>query len=52
MATVALLSNPTSTGNRAFLPRTWRALERDLAHPELAALRAWFDRHIPADRRA
>ena len=37
---------------RAFLPRTWRGLERDLAHPDLAALRAWFDRHIPADRRA
>ena len=37
---------------RAFLPRTWRALERDLAHPGMASLERWFDRHIPADRRA
>ena len=37
---------------RAFLPRTWRALERDLSHPGMAALKAWFDRHVPADRRA
>ena len=37
---------------RAFLPRTWRALERDLAHPGLGGLRVWFDRHVPADRRA
>ncbi len=37
---------------RAFLPRTWRALERDLTHPGMAALRRWFDRHVPADRRA
>lgn len=37
---------------RAFLPRTWRALERNLHHPGMAGLRRWFDRHIPADRRA
>ena len=37
---------------RSFLPRTWRALERDLAHPGLAGLRRWFDRHVPAERRA
>jgi len=35
----------------AFLPRTWDVLERDLAHPTLAPLRAWFDRVIPASVR-
>ena len=37
---------------RAFLPRTWRALERNLDHPELAGLKRWFDVHMPADARA
>ncbi len=31
----------------AFLPRTFALLERDLAHPRLARVRAWFDREIP-----
>jgi aminoglycoside/choline kinase family phosphotransferase len=35
----------------AFMPRTWRYLERNLAHPELAALRTWFDRWIPPQTR-
>lgn len=34
------------------VPRLWRYLERDLAHPDLSALRAWFDRHIGPDLRA
>ncbi len=34
-----------------FLPRMWGLLERDLAHPELASLKAWFDSAIPADIR-
>ena len=37
---------------RAFLPRMWRNLERDLSHPELASLAAWFDRYAPAQARA
>ena len=32
-------------------PRVWRYLERDLAHPALAPVRAWFDATIPADLR-
>ncbi len=32
-----------------FLPRIWRHLEADLAHPALAPVRAWFDAHIPGD---
>src|SRR6266702_784906 len=31
----------------ASLPRVWAYLERDLAHPALADLRAWYDRVIP-----
>src|SRR5215468_974444 len=33
------------------IPRTWRHVESDLAHPALAPVRAWFDRHIPAGAR-
>ena len=33
------------------LPRVWGHLERDLSHPALADLRAWYDRVIPAGRR-
>ena len=34
-----------------FIPRVWDALERDLAHPALAPVAAWFDTNIPADVR-
>jgi tRNA threonylcarbamoyl adenosine modification protein YjeE len=30
-----------------YRPRTWAMLERDLAHPALAPVRAWFDREMP-----
>ena len=33
------------------IPRVWRWLEGDLAHPALHELRAWFDREIPAANR-
>jgi hypothetical protein len=33
------------------LPRLWRYLERGLAHPDLAMLEVWFDRHWPAETR-
>jgi hypothetical protein len=36
----------------AFQPRVWAYLERDLAHPALAPVKAWFDAHVPADKRA
>ena len=35
----------------AFLPRVWGHLERDLSHPALAGLKAWYDRVIPKDKR-
>ena len=37
---------------RAFQPRMWGLLERDLAQPGLEPIRAWFDANIPADKRA
>ena len=36
----------------AMIPRVWAALERDLAHPALAPVAAWFDANIPEDIRA
>jgi hypothetical protein len=35
----------------SYLPRVWRYLERDLSHPLLTDLRAWYDRLIPSARR-
>ena len=37
---------------RAFQPRMWGLLERDLAQPGLEPVRAWFDANIPAEKRA
>jgi len=34
-----------------FLPRMWGLLERDLAHPALAPVAAWFAANIPAEAR-
>ena len=36
----------------AFQPRVWAYLERDLAHPALVPVRAWFDAHVPPAARA
>ena len=33
------------------IPRIWRYLERDLSHPELSSLRAWYDVTLPASVR-
>jgi aminoglycoside/choline kinase family phosphotransferase len=37
---------------RAFQPRMWGLLERDLAQPGLDPVRAWFDDNVPAAMRA
>ncbi len=34
------------------IPRVWALMERDLAHPALAPVAAWFDSNIPAELRA
>lgn len=36
----------------AYQPRVWAYLERDLAHPALAPVKAWFDAHVPQPARA
>ncbi|MDN3645608.1 phosphotransferase [Pontixanthobacter aestiaquae] len=33
------------------IPRVWEAMERDLAHPALAPVAAWFDANIPNELR-
>lgn len=35
----------------AHIPRVWRLLERSLAHPALAAVKDWMDRHVPSQQR-
>jgi hypothetical protein len=35
----------------AHIPRVWRLLEGDLAHPALAGVKAWFDRHVGPEQR-
>ncbi|WP_095011207.1 aminoglycoside phosphotransferase family protein [Tsuneonella mangrovi] len=35
----------------AYIPRVWEAMERDLEHPALAAVAAWFDANIPRNIR-
>ena len=37
---------------KAFQPRMWGLLERDLAHPSLGPVRAWFDTNVPQSLRA
>ena len=37
---------------RQFQPRVWGYLERNLRHPALAPVRAWFDAHLPETQRA
>jgi len=42
-------------GKRHYLslqPRVWGYLERNLAHPALAPVKAWFDANVPAEKRA
>jgi hypothetical protein len=36
----------------AHMPRTWDYLARNLAHPALAELKLWYDRHLPPEIRA
>lgn len=37
---------------RRFQARMWGLLERDLRHPSLAPVKAWFDANVPASARA
>jgi len=35
----------------AHLPRVWRYMERDVSHPALKQLKAWYERTVPLDKR-
>ena len=41
----------SKAGYLRHIPRVWRWLGQDLAHPALAPVRIWFDRHVPAEAR-
>jgi aminoglycoside/choline kinase family phosphotransferase len=49
---VRLWKRDGKPGYRQFQPRMWGLLERDLAHPVNAPLKAWFDAHVPPEKRA
>ena len=49
---VRLWKRDGKPGYRRFQPRMWGLLERDLAHPALAPVKAWFDANVPAAARA
>ena len=49
---VRLWKRDGKPGYRKFQPRMWGLLERDLAHPALAPVRAWFDANVPPSARA
>ena len=49
---VRLWKRDGKPGYKRFQPRMWGLLERDLAHPALAPVKAWFDTYVPASHRA
>ena len=49
---VRLWKRDGKPGYRKFQPRMWGLLERDLAHPSLAPVKAWFSANVPATARA
>ena len=49
---VRLWKRDGKAGYRRFQPRVWRYLERDLAHPALAPVAAWFEANVPPAARA
>jgi len=46
-----LLKRDGKPGYLVHMPRVWRQLEGQLAHPALAPVAAWFDRYLPPERR-
>ena len=47
-----LLRRDSKPVYQGYMPRVWELLEQDIAHPLMAPVAAWFDRHLPmADRR-
>ncbi|WP_284735965.1 aminoglycoside phosphotransferase family protein [Dongia deserti] len=47
-----LLKRDNKPNYQRFMPRVWELLQHDIAHPALAPVKAWFDKHLaPAERR-
>jgi hypothetical protein len=47
-----LLKRDSKPSYQRFMPRVWALLEQDLAHPAMAVVKQWFDKHLsPAERR-
>lgn len=47
-----LLKRDSKPNYQRFMPRVWQLLEQDIAHPAMAAVKHWFDKHLsPAERR-
>ena len=46
-----LLKRDGKPGYLVHMPRVWRQLEAQLAHPALAPVASWFDRYLPPERR-
>jgi hypothetical protein len=47
-----LLKRDSKPSYQRFMPRVWELLEQDLAHPAMAVVKQWFDKHLsPAERR-
>jgi aminoglycoside/choline kinase family phosphotransferase len=47
-----LLKRDGKAGYQRYMPRVWELLQQDIAHPAMAAVKEWFDRHLtPAERR-
>ena len=49
---VRLWKRDGKPGYRKFQPRMWGLLERDLAHPALRPVKAWFDANVQGSARA
>jgi aminoglycoside/choline kinase family phosphotransferase len=49
---VRLRDRDRRTGYVERLPRVWSYLDRNLAHPALAPVKAWLDAHVPPAARA
>jgi hypothetical protein len=47
-----LLKRDNKPAYQRYMPRVWELLQQDLVHPAMAAVKQWFDRHLPpAERR-
>jgi aminoglycoside/choline kinase family phosphotransferase len=47
-----LLKRDNKPAYQRYMPRVWELLEHDIAHPAMAAVKRWFDQHLPpAERR-